>query len=48
VSDAGGLGPRLARVQKPGRRSSAVALRAMLADALACWMTGAIAGVFIG
>jgi CNT family concentrative nucleoside transporter len=34
----------------PSRRSdfAKIGLRAMVAGALACWMTGAIAGVFLG
>jgi CNT family concentrative nucleoside transporter len=40
----GGLG-----AMAPERRSdiAAIGLRAMTAGALACWMTGAIAGVFV-
>jgi CNT family concentrative nucleoside transporter len=41
----GGLG-----AMAPERRSeiAALGLRAMTAGALACWMTGAIAGIFLG
>jgi len=41
----GGLG-----AMAPERRSeiAALGLRAMTAGALACWLTGAIAGIFLG